>query len=74
MCCIQVYVYFQLINNAVGTQDYIVSNNWRIMNNEMGRMQKEAVVALFTVLSTHCRGETEENHESTSVGYHSNTS
>jgi hypothetical protein len=36
-------------------------NDW--MSNELGKRQKEVVVARFKVLSQHLPGGTEENHE-----------
>jgi hypothetical protein len=35
----------------------------RLINNELERMWKEAIVAKFKVLSRHLPGGTEENHK-----------
>jgi hypothetical protein len=47
--------------------DYIVSNNWMIMNNELEGVWKEAVIAQFEALSLYLPEATEERREKTSV-------
>jgi hypothetical protein len=37
------------------------------MNNDLERIRKESVVALFLVLSRHLPGGIEENHENLSM-------
>jgi hypothetical protein len=39
-----------------------------IMNNELGRMWKEAAVAYYEALSQNSPGGTEENHEKSQSG------
>jgi hypothetical protein len=42
---------------------YIISNDWIILNNELGRMWKKPLAAEFNSLSWHLFGRTEEKHE-----------
>jgi hypothetical protein len=46
-----------LFNDAVGSSDYIVSNDR--MNSDLERTWKDAIVVEFKVLSRHLPGETE---------------
>jgi hypothetical protein len=39
------YFTCSLINNAVSNSDYTASNNWMIVNNDVERTAKEAVMA-----------------------------
>jgi hypothetical protein len=59
---------YNLFNAAFNISDYIASNERMIVNNELERMWKEAVVAKFMVLSRHLPGGTKENHEKPQSG------
>jgi hypothetical protein len=52
-----------LFNDTVHSWDYIALNDRMIMNIDLERMWKEAVVAWFEVLCRHLPGGTEENHQ-----------
>jgi hypothetical protein len=47
------------VNNA----DYIRSNHYIVVNNELERMWKEAAMAYLKILTRHLPGLTEELHE-----------
>jgi hypothetical protein len=51
------------------TQDYVASNDWMMVNNELERISEEAVVISFKVLSRHLPGSTEEYHEKSHSSY-----
>jgi hypothetical protein len=53
----------RLFNDAVSSSDCITSNDKMIVNNELGRIRKEAAVAYFGVLSLQLTVATEQNHE-----------
>ena len=42
--------------------NYMAYIEWMALNNELGRMWKEAVVANFELISWHCPGRREQNH------------
>jgi hypothetical protein len=52
-----------LFNDAVTQSDYTASSDWMVVNNELERTWKEAVVALFKVLFRHWAWGTEESIE-----------
>jgi hypothetical protein len=41
----QINLFSSLFNDAVSSLNYITSNDWMIVNNELEMMWKEAVVA-----------------------------
>jgi hypothetical protein len=45
------------------TQNYITTNDWVVMNNELEGICKEVIVAWFKIPSRYILGETEENCE-----------
>jgi hypothetical protein len=47
---------------TVSDSDYIASNDWMTVDNELERMRKEGVVTPFNVISRNLNGGTEENH------------
>jgi hypothetical protein len=63
-----------LLHDALSNQDYILSDNWIIVNNEFRRMWKEAVVASFKVIIRYLPGEKPRNfcHDSQCPGRDSN--
>jgi hypothetical protein len=71
-CCViqegRVYFIYSLFNDTFSKSDYIASNERMIVNNELERKWKEAVVAQFKVLSRHLPGGTKENHEKSQSG------
>jgi hypothetical protein len=49
-----------------GTQDYIASNDWMAVNNDMERMLKEGVVAYFKLLFCYLSEGTKEKKKNVS--------
>jgi hypothetical protein len=56
---------YDLFNGIVSSSDCTASNDSVI--SELERMWKKEVVAEFEALPQHLPGETEENHQKTSV-------
>jgi hypothetical protein len=55
--------FYSLFSCVFSVSGYVVSNKRMIVNNELERMWKEAVMASFKVLSKHLPGGPEEKHE-----------
>jgi hypothetical protein len=45
-----------------GSSDFMMSNNWKIAENELERVCKEVVEGCYEMLHMHLPGRTEENH------------
>jgi hypothetical protein len=51
---------YSLFNGIVSTPDYATSNNWIIVNDDIGTKWGEAVVAYCKVISRNLSGGAEE--------------
>ena len=62
------YVFiFRLFNDADSNVDYVLRSAYVVVNNELPRNWKEAVVARLKVLPRQLRGGTDEDHAKSRV-------
>jgi hypothetical protein len=62
------YVFiFSLFNDAASNVDYVLRSAYVVLNNELPRNWKEAVVARLKVLPRQLRGGTDEDHAKSRV-------